>query len=582
MVSNILSRVCRLANSPKAILAVVAALIALQFFAQFYLVMVGSFAQWPYGWDECRYYDYALTYRDCLASGNLSEIAECYRSNPPYSLTLLLTSLPFLPFTDYSLKVMNLHMGVYVIVLDVAIFFLAKRIAHSTWASVLALLLVHGFSEMLFWHFQNGFPAEMVRYQVNFPLSVLVVAGLSLLVEGLYVRRYILWSCMLSVFLALALLLRPPAMPFFLVVLVTPALGMLWFFWKSSQRSKAKALAGALAVTTLLVVPHYAFIWKLALNYSLAAQSNPFWRQDSLAYFLTTSTEQNLVFPVLLGLLLLGSASFCARFWVIYRDCSTHGRIFKNAAMASFVIAWVYVLSFALPTLSPAKNHLLGGAFLILTLTIGSAILIRILPLLQNRGRLKLGTFPGALAKTIVMSILFVSVLVISLRSREVFCSARSWSYYRFTREMEGKVLHTISKLADEWSQSNKGQMATVIGVGNQDKGINLYNTHIRSLLQNEPPSFHFSDLRFATLVFILDADPMIKRIDSAGHMNQAQKEEFIEKLKEGGFSLVEKQDVTEGVSVTYFSRPLTAVNRDEFVPKNGFPGWKLDRDDVR
>ena len=343
----------------------------LQFVVQMQYVSHGWSAKWPYLWDENRYFDYACYYRALYERDGLSGLLAAYHQRPAYSFTLLATSLPFLALSRGQ-EILYWHMLVYVLVFDVAAARIVFNVTRSTRLSALAILAAHFTTYGVFGGSSMFTTAEAVRYQVNFPVAVCVVASLAGLVEGAFARRG--WQIASALFLSsiCGLLLRGGAMPFFFVLMLLPGAILTCGLFRFRERRLAWSALAGLALSCSIALVHYASIYHLLVNYVRSTVSSPRWttgsRWDTIWYYLEGAHRGSWAFVLCLAAIALftfgriGTMPF-GRLALRVDRWSRFRVLFIVAT-----VTWYLVLCYAVPTLMRTKvsGSLLAFMFLVL------------------------------------------------------------------------------------------------------------------------------------------------------------------------------------------------------------------------
>ena len=93
-----------------------------------------GYTSWPFDWDNNRYVDTARLYLQAFQSDGWHGLALMYANKPPYSITLLLTGLPFLALTGRD-SALFASQVIYLLLMDAGVVFAIWRLTGSMrWA----------------------------------------------------------------------------------------------------------------------------------------------------------------------------------------------------------------------------------------------------------------------------------------------------------------------------------------------------------------------------------------------------------------------------------------------------------------
>lgn len=345
-----------------------------QFLFQIEVASRSWFSQWPLFWDQNRYSDVAYYYMQGFRRNGLYGLLESYTHRPPYSLTLLLTSLPVI-IAGGSFTALVFHLFFYVLLLDAAIFWIVYRMTRRSLLALLSVMLVHLNCAGIMSYSYLGGTTENIRYQINFPTLVVTVTLLALLLEGCRTKRPVLWASSVALTCFAALVLRPAALPYFMVLAIPSFLFVCIVLFRLRDRAAWWGVA-ALALACLTAALHYSSIWRIITAYFAQTQNSshlhPTSGLGSLLYYLNAGYVASTPFPLFLIFTLAGLISYFLRLKRCLRGrnpLAARGSL-KRVQTGFLSVLYLVSLTYILPTLSPVKDYRLGDAFIVFTISL--------------------------------------------------------------------------------------------------------------------------------------------------------------------------------------------------------------------
>ena len=572
-------RFFRFSSSPRVLLVVAVLMIICQFISQMEMVVRGWFFQWPYFADQNRYISYALFYRASFADGGIGGLIEAYQARPPYSFTLLVSSLPLLAWAEQTVHVLHGQLGYFVVALDLAVFRLAWRTGRTFYAGFAALMVIHGTTSGIF--NSPGFliPADMFFYQLSFATTVTTVVGAALMVEILYAKKIGRWSILLCLFLIGAILLRPSAMPYFVAQLIPPSIVVAaWFFWQG-QRRQALCLGGAVLVSVCVSTPHLLVISRNVLDYAQRAHRD--YAIDSYSYYWERAQISSPVFLTAFHLLMLGAILELPPLAVLlFRDHRKLllSRNLSRVAVVWGVSSWIYLSSYILPSLSPAKNKWIGEAFMLLTLTYGTARLFTLLNLVTTI-KFRYPISREFARPAIASAIVAICSLLILADARGVHLTLDAWPSFKRDKVVAKKISHELEASLNHWASQHDYKHTLVYLYGNL-QGTGGFNTHS---LRAEPGRDRLQDIRIWTarnewdvsdcvMAVIPIVDPTMREYYFVRGYTQEDMDNALAEVKELGFEHYESIEIVPGIALEVYARTDEQLSEKDFEPKNYYP----------
>ncbi len=458
------------------ILVGLSGLIALQFLCQIMYVTSGWYSQWPLSWDQNRYSDYTYFYRLAFLENGFHGLLEAYLQRPPYSCTLLLFSLPVLFFGGSFLDLVLL-LSLPIIILDFAVFYIVRIVSRNFSFALLSLLALHFTTSGIVSGSNLSGTAEALRYQLNFLTAILPITLLAIVIAGIRTRSPKVWSLMLGGAIWSALVLRPPALPYFIII-IYPSLAYLWFLQWRNNRNAFRYGACTTVIATAGALAHYYYIKDSALRYFAHTQSayqlHPAPGIKGLVYYIERGISSANFFLIFLFVVILSFLLLFVRSYLVVkkhklRNCK---KLLLINAPAVFC-AYVYLLSYAVPSSNPIKDRSLGDCFILLTVALFHPALLNLLKMSGVLSFLKKRTTRyGTLSATFVLPISFFfatwSVLHDWSRAHHDVTLLRGSDPHRLEKVSIRQVYLKSNEYLKKWIQKEKRKHVSVLFLAQQ------------------------------------------------------------------------------------------------------------------
>jgi len=344
---------------------------ATEFYIQLKYADAIGYTSWPFNWDNNRYVDTARLYLNAIQDGGWHGLVRMYADKPPYSITLLLTGLPFLSLTgqDHSLFASQ---AIYLLLMDAGLVFSIWRLTGSMRWAAFGLLTFTSWTSGIVSSVDLNNAMESVRYQLNVPLPALYIALSWMTLEALHTSRTNAWGIGLTLLLTLGLLLRPPMLPFF-VLAFFPLLAIIFALAvHQGRRPLAAWTVFALIFSSTTAGLHYINIWPRLLTYVNSAVSEQghamFGTQktgwDYIWFYLDAATHNSPAISILLAAIVLTIPHFISVIKGLAG--SLKDRVRAQEAAKPIMVWWLLLVAYAVPTLASTKNFFFGTPFMLM------------------------------------------------------------------------------------------------------------------------------------------------------------------------------------------------------------------------
>ncbi len=332
-----------------------------------------GYTSWPFNWDMNRYVDTARLYLSAIREDGWHGLVHIYADKPPYSITLLLTGLPFLALTGQD-RSLFASQAIYVLFMDAGLLFSIWRLTGSWRWAAFGLLTFTAWTSGIVSGVDLNAALESVRYQLNVPLGALYIALGWMTLEALHARRTHAWGIGLTSLLTLGLLLRPPMLPFFLLAFFPPLAMVLALALRQGRRPVVAWAAFALIFSSTVAGLHYLNVWPRLLAYVNQAVASEhgaamFGTQkagwDYVWFYLDAATHSSPLIPILLAAMVLAIPHFIS---VIRNGLagSLKNRERTQAAAKVVIVWWLLLVAYAVPTAASTKNLFFGTPFMLM------------------------------------------------------------------------------------------------------------------------------------------------------------------------------------------------------------------------
>lgn len=361
-----------------------------QFASQMAYVRHGWHSRWPYRFDQNRYMDYLLHYRDAALSGGLRGVRDALRARPLYAPTLLATSLPFV-LGGEGVAGAYWHLLIYWFLLDGAAILLVLRLTRSGRLAAAAVLAMHLGTQEWFGGSSLLYSAKGMRYEVNVPFAACYVACLALMVEVAYTRAVKTVSVALGLAIAGGVLVRSGTGPV-LAVAVVPLVVLSVAAFCHGRKGLGLMVSSALVFAAVVSCAHFARIGAGLAAYARAAalstegvnrwSTGTGWAR--IWWYMCNAERSAVVFAPAMAFSilvawhrlprLLGYAKRLGRLsWEEFRSLYVHG-----------VLAWFLIVCYGVPTLAGNGSLVFKMAFVLVTILAGVLALGVVLRSLQG------------------------------------------------------------------------------------------------------------------------------------------------------------------------------------------------------
>jgi hypothetical protein len=573
--SNRTRQLLRFVCAPRPLLAFAIGIILCQFIGQMEVAVNGWYCRWPYPWDQNRYISYALYFRAAFGTSGIGGLVDAYFARPPYSLTLLLGSIPLLSWSEEYVNVLHGQMIFYLILMDWAAYRLGTRLGGTRYAGIAALMVIHGSTTGIFNSESLLIPAETVLYQLNFGMAVIPVAGLALLMAGLTTKRLRIWAVCFAIFLAGAIMWRPPALPYIAVLFVPPWLAITAWLWWQGERRRAIYVCLAFVVGTCIAVPHMLYIAKPVIAYfQLAHILNP---NDSKAYFWDQSSRTSGLFPYAFSILSLRAICDLNRLIGMLKRGKTtlkHRRALTQICLVWGVGAWIYVACFVIPTLSSNKGARFGDAFVILSLIFGITGLFRILKLLSLSHSRYAWDYLSVRTK-VTVAICLVFSLIILADVRGTHATLRSWQSYKIDKEVDSQMVLQLEAACNQWANARNLTDVPIHAYGSlMERGF--YQQNLRAIPgKNRLEQIKINigpTLPHAVIAVLPRMDQNMKQYRIVRTNPEKVTREALLEVKANGFVHHKTIEIIPGIVLEVYVRPDAQLKKSYFKPMPYFP----------
>jgi hypothetical protein len=322
--------------------------------------------------------DTAYLYFDALHRDGLMGLLDMYQQKPPYSVTVLLTGFPFF-FVAGNTQALFTSQVLYLFLMNISLLLLVRRLTGAMRWGAFSVIALNFWTSGIISHINANAAMEIVRYQLNVPISALFIGLIWCIIEGLYTRRYVLWCASLAVLFTSCLLLRGPMLPFYLAAFGPPLMLLGVGALYHRHRSLFSWLAVALMITGIFVGIHYINVWSKLMAYVERAAFSPHGeimfgqlgsRWDRLWYYMERSLQISWLFPVFLAATFIQLPKNILQ---IKTNLEQYGKSWQSfrTIFIHFFLWWVTIVAVAVPTAAPIKNPYFGMSFMLAVWVLG-------------------------------------------------------------------------------------------------------------------------------------------------------------------------------------------------------------------